>query len=307
MLASSDGTQSAEVSPNSDFLHNDHLLDTLVNLLKDPNTSLAAIYQKQSDAMARLLEALKRLELHIVTTHPTLSRDLARMRNVFVHRRLKAFLVNSGQRGVPILEQVDKCVEEMIIVQEVTVSEVSTNSDFLHDDHLLDTLVNLLKDPNTSLAAIYQKRSDAMARQLEALKRLELHIVTTHPTLSRDLTRMRNVFVHRRLKAFLGPHKQMPDVFVYMELVGSSIALVKARAQDIVPMQGSTINAALDASQNQKTTRSSKASGPSMRPAIESLPLIEFYNMPPDLRDEMSGSHAKASTTTSRLCLLMSR
>ncbi|KAL2913472.1 hypothetical protein HK105_207085 [Polyrhizophydium stewartii] len=251
MLASSDGTQSAEVSPNSDFLHNDHLLDTLVNLLKDPNTSLAAIYQKQSDAMARLLEALKRLELHIVTTHPTLSRDLARMRNVFVHRRLKAFLVNSGQRGVPILEQVDKCVEEMIIVQEVTVSEVSTNSDFLHDDHLLDTLVNLLKDPNTSLAAIYQKRSDAMARQLEALKRLELHIVTTHPTLSRDLTRMRNVFVHRRLKAFLGPHKQMPDVFVYMELVGSSIQRPQHEAS-------------------------------------KSLPLIEFYNMPPDLRDEIT-------------------
>nr|KAJ3402174.1 hypothetical protein HK105_004336 [Polyrhizophydium stewartii] len=65
-----------------------------------------------------------------------------------------------------------------------------------------------------------------MARLLEALKQLELHIVTAHPTLSRDLARMRNVFVHRRFKAFLGPHKKMPDVFVYMELVGSSIRLL---------------------------------------------------------------------------------
>nr|KAJ3402173.1 hypothetical protein HK105_004335 [Polyrhizophydium stewartii] len=51
-------------------------------------------------------------------------------------------------------------------------------------------------------------------------------------------------------------------------------------------MQGNTINTALDTSQNQKTTRSSKSSGPSTRPAIESLPIIDFYNMPPDVRDE---------------------
>ncbi|KAL2913222.1 hypothetical protein HK105_207224 [Polyrhizophydium stewartii] len=322
-----------KVSPNSDFLHDDHLLDTLVNLLKDQDTTLAAVYQKRSDAMARLLEALKQLELHIVTAHPTLSRDLARMRNVFVHRRFKAFLgphkkmpdvfvyMELVGSSIRLLDMVAKGRMRIVprptgLMPESTESAqpaaatssgggsatpmqvdasgsvsiwISLPLDPPIDDPRkpgwkpllevpLPKVVEIEIERNEDIQALYFKIQNLCSVAANKLRispgRMATNIIFDRTDRISDLLAKYPSSQNKPWASWTSSTRLPPS------------ALVKARAQDIQYMQGNTINTALDTSQNQKTTRSSKSSGPSTRPAIESLPIIDFYNMPPDVRDE---------------------